>query len=691
MLSYCARRLAMLLLVGVFCQQGSARAGDLDDCRGFVLEKAEQACGAIINDASRPVDDRVIAYANRSRVYFNRAKPDLALADAEAAVQLNPRSVPALLARASARQRMGSFDLALADLNQAIEIDPANPAVFTSRGILKNDQKAWTAAQADFNQAIALRPDFAPAYVGRARSYIETADLDKAMADLNMAISINPSVQNAFFWRGQVYRRKGDVDKAIEDFTRSIAQAPQADLGSYYARGQLFSAKGDYARAIADYNRFLAIKPDNQEVQRQRDLAVGMQTELAKIRGTPPPAQATPQTLPPAAMAGTMPALVPPAFVSSQLVGQAQQLFNQRKFAEALTPLNQALAGDPHNEPALRLRAASLLGLRRLAEARLDLNELVRLKPNEAPLLALRGMTAIGLNQPDQAVADVNLAITLDPNNALAYLGRGVIKRGSGKLQDAVADFDRSIAINPKEGPAFSERGQAYMGLGQIDKSLVDFDQAIALNPLDDSARAARGLSLLMKGNSAEGLVDIKNVLDRNPNNQVAQIGQGLAMLVSGQFDRSIVALNQLVGKAVALDSIARLLRARAYLGRKDTDSAMADLDAVLGKQPDNADALLLRGITWSEKHDYAKSLDDLSGAIAHRETVEGYFARAKTYEAQNNPAKAAKDYQRATELAPKSVFDVLAQAESKQKVKLLSKQLPCGSATRVAADAACL
>ncbi|MBV9982072.1 tetratricopeptide repeat protein, partial [Bradyrhizobium sp.] len=213
---------------------------------------------------------------------------------------------------------------------------------------------------------------------------------------------------------------------------------------------------------------------------------------------------------------------------------------------------------------------------------------------------------------------------------------------------------------------------------------------AIVLNPLNDTARAARGLALLAKGNSAEGLLDIKNALDRNPNNQLAQIGQGLAMLVSGQYDRSIVALNQLVGKPGGLDTLARLWRARAYLGRKDADSAMADLNVVLARQPTNLDALLLRGIAWSAKRDYAKALDDLSAAIAQRETVEGYFARAKAYEAQSIPGKAEKDYERATELRPTSVFDVLAQTESKQKIKQLSKQLPCGNA-QAAANAACL
>ena len=197
------------------------------------------------------------------------------------------------------------------------------------------------------------------------------------------------------------------------------------------------------------------------------------------------------------------------------------------------------------------------------------------------------------------------------------------------------------------------------MSLTQLDKALVDFDQALSLNPANDTARAARGLALLIKGNSAEGLVDIKNALDRNPANQTAELGQGLAMLVSGQYDRAIVALNQLVGKTSALDAFARMLRARAYLAKKDPASAMADLNQVLATRPNDADALRLRGIAYSTTHEYDKALDDLSKAIVLRETVEGYFARAAIYEAQSNFDKATNDYRSATQLTPLNVFDI--------------------------------
>jgi len=100
------------------------RAGDLDDCTGAAVQKIEAACTAILADQSHPSEERLKAYVSRARLFDSRAEYDLARADAEAAIQLNSKSVPALLAHSYALERIGKFDAALADLNQAIEIEP---------------------------------------------------------------------------------------------------------------------------------------------------------------------------------------------------------------------------------------------------------------------------------------------------------------------------------------------------------------------------------------------------------------------------------------------------------------------------------------------------------------------------------------------------------------------------------------
>jgi tetratricopeptide (TPR) repeat protein len=194
--------LSLMVLIAFGGMTGLASAGDFEDCMSRVATKIESGCSAIISDASKPMDDRVKAYVRRSGLFAVRAKPDLALADAEAAVQLNPKSVSALLARSYANQRSGKFELALADASQAIEIEPKNPVLYFARGNIKNDQKKWADALADLDQAITLRQDYAQAHVSRARAFVETGQLDSALADLNTAISINAAVQGAYFWRG---------------------------------------------------------------------------------------------------------------------------------------------------------------------------------------------------------------------------------------------------------------------------------------------------------------------------------------------------------------------------------------------------------------------------------------------------------------------------------------------------------
>ena len=100
--------LALLAIVALCWEQGGAWAGDLEDCTGQVADKIEAGCTAVLNDAQRSSEDRAKAYVGRSRFLTSRGKFDPALTDAEAALQINPQLVNALMARAYVRQRTGN-------------------------------------------------------------------------------------------------------------------------------------------------------------------------------------------------------------------------------------------------------------------------------------------------------------------------------------------------------------------------------------------------------------------------------------------------------------------------------------------------------------------------------------------------------------------------------------------------------
>ncbi|MGD0851598.1 MAG: hypothetical protein ABR948_28880 [Bradyrhizobium sp.] len=133
-----------------------AQAGDLEDCNSSVAEKIEAGCTAIINNPARTPEDALKAFANRGRLYNQRSKFDAALADAEAALQLNAQSVLALLVRGYAYQRKNNFDAALADFDQAGNpLDEAIPRV--GNGTHSGSRTIDRLASQDLAQAGTLR------------------------------------------------------------------------------------------------------------------------------------------------------------------------------------------------------------------------------------------------------------------------------------------------------------------------------------------------------------------------------------------------------------------------------------------------------------------------------------------------------------------------------------------------------
>src|SRR6266850_614211 len=80
-----------------------------------------------------------------------------------------PKRSDILVLRASTYRYVNSVELALADANQAITLDPKNAEAHLERGILKANAGDKNAARADWLQAIQLAPNSPTAEVAQAR------------------------------------------------------------------------------------------------------------------------------------------------------------------------------------------------------------------------------------------------------------------------------------------------------------------------------------------------------------------------------------------------------------------------------------------------------------------------------------------------------------------------------------------
>lgn len=100
----------------------------------------------------------------------------------------------------------GRLDLALADQNEAIALDPDSPRAYVNRGNIHYREKRFREARADYDRAIALAGDFSQAFFNRALANKAAGDLAAARSDLEQAIALAPGNQRFIDARPQFER-----------------------------------------------------------------------------------------------------------------------------------------------------------------------------------------------------------------------------------------------------------------------------------------------------------------------------------------------------------------------------------------------------------------------------------------------------------------------------------------------------
>jgi tetratricopeptide (TPR) repeat protein len=128
----------------------------------------------------------------------------------------------ALLSRGNMYRRTRQFDLALADYDAALRLDPNSAALYTSRGNAWRGKRDYTRALADHDKAIELDHDYAEAFSNRGNVRADRRDYDRAIADYDKAIELKPDYAIAFYNRGLAWKAKGDRTRAIADYRQAL-------------------------------------------------------------------------------------------------------------------------------------------------------------------------------------------------------------------------------------------------------------------------------------------------------------------------------------------------------------------------------------------------------------------------------------------------------------------------------------
>lgn len=190
--------------------------------------------------------------ARLALLHWADARDDLALAEYQSILSIQPTSVFAYLFRGSSRLYTGEDLVAVADFQQAVNLDPNNPHVYSVIGSTHQQVGNIFDALIALDYAIRLNPNDARSHYFRGMALFDNQDLHGAYSEFTLALNSDPSYADAWYDRARVDVLIVSPTDAMADLDRALTINPEFDLALVF-RGALHEWAGDRASATADF------------------------------------------------------------------------------------------------------------------------------------------------------------------------------------------------------------------------------------------------------------------------------------------------------------------------------------------------------------------------------------------------------------------------------------------------------
>jgi len=435
----------------------------------------------------------------------------------------------------------------------------------------------------------------------------------------------------ALYWRGESYYRKGQMEEAARDYNSYLTHAVNKNDETYalahYNLGYTDFHKKNYTQAQQHFTQFVSLEKENnqslladaynrigdsymqrrqfeqakQYYNRAESLNAGTGDyslyQLALVAGLEKNYQQKANLL------SNLESKYPQSpYVVNALYEKGRSYVEAENPIQAINTYRQLVARFP--DSPLSRRAAAEIGL--LYYQQDDYNNAIsayrqvaeRYPGSEEARMALRDLKSIYVDtdrvEEYTALArQLPGAVSFEPGeqDSLTYLAaeRIYMRGDAAAAQNSLNRYLRSY-------PQGAYRLQAHHYLSQIaqqqhdDNALLEHANALLEYPdnsYSEEALRARAQILFNRGQHADALADYKRLQAKAStpaNRQTAMLGMARSAAALNDEVEVINATTPLLAEAKLtpeLETEARYLRAKAYLGQQATDKARADLQAL--------------------------------------------------------------------------------------------------------------
>jgi serine/threonine protein kinase/predicted Zn-dependent protease len=331
-----------------------------------------------------------------------------------------------------------------------------------------------------------------------------------------------------------------------------------------------------------------------------------------------------------------------PEYIDAR-INRALAYLEQGKFDLALADCNWTLERDGQNVAAYGRRAECYRRQKRYEEAIADYTRWLGLTEDKVEVYFKRAAVFQEMKRPNDALGDYTLVVKLEPKNTGHYLKRAALYLEMNRPNDALRDYDRVLDLEAKNFQAHLMRGKVRALRGEHRQAVEDFTAAIEARP--DAPEPYRDRAVIywkMLKDFDAALEDWQRVIELGVNTPEAYYYLAEIYLGRRQYDLALPQLD----KALALQANnmdALWDKAQVYLCQGKAKEALAVVNPMVEKLPRGTEEMLgARGDIYIRLNRLEEAAADYRRLIQLRPDLpEAYATLALIYQKQGQPGKA--------------------------------------------------
>ena len=261
-----------------------------------------------------------------------------------------------------------------------------------------------------------------------------------------------------------------------------------------------------------------------------------------------------------------------------------QMQFQKRDIPAATAQYEAMKKALPNHPDTLLFEAQIALAKKDFNGAREMLKSALLKTPDHPRMLFTAGAVELQLGAISQAEAYLARAVQLAPGDAGARRMLARTQLRAGQPGKAISTLKPILDSPNVDADSLTMAGEAELGNGDAKSSEDYFNHAIRLRPSDSRARTALALAQMARGNPDGGMNELRQIAAADPGVS-ADLALISTLLRRGDFDRALAAIDALEKKQPQ-QALANNLRGQVLLRRKDPAGARKNFEAALAKQP---------------------------------------------------------------------------------------------------------